>query len=81
MIVCSRAARWWDGELKDKIGLRRVVYKKVIRGREDLWDEYYKLRKEVKELVRQKKLTMWKEVVEKVDVDFEGSRKEIGFCW
>ena len=30
----------------------------------------------MKELVRQKKLTMWKEVVEKANVDFEGSRKE-----
>ena len=76
MIICGRAARWWDSELKDKISLRREVYKKVIRGREDLWDEYCRLRKEVKELVRQKKLTMWKEVVEKVNVDFEGSRKE-----
>ena len=45
MIVCGRAARWWDGELKDKISMRREVYKKVIRGREDLWDEYCKLRK------------------------------------
>ena len=54
------AARWWDSELKDKISLRQEVYKKVIRGREDLWDEYCRLCKEVKELVRQKKLTMWK---------------------
>lgn len=30
----------------------------------------------MKELVRQKKLTVWKEVVEKVNVDLEGSRKE-----
>ena len=30
----------------------------------------------MKELVKQKKLTMWKEVVEKTNVDFEGSRKE-----
>ena len=30
----------------------------------------------MKELVRQKKLTMWKEVVEIANVDFEGSRKE-----
>ena len=38
MIVCGRAARWWDNE---KISLRRrEVYKKVIKGREDLWDEY-----------------------------------------
>ena len=76
LIVCGRTARWWDNEIKDKISLRREVYKKVIRGREDLWDEYCRLRKEVKELVRQKKLTMWKEVVEKANVDFEGSRKE-----
>ena len=30
----------------------------------------------MKEFVRQKKLTGWKEVVEKVNLDFEGSRKE-----
>ena len=30
----------------------------------------------MKELVRQKKLTVWKEVVEKANVDFQGSRKE-----
>ena len=30
----------------------------------------------VEELVREKKLTIWNEVVEKVDVDFDGSRKE-----
>ena len=58
---------------KDKISLRQEVYKKVIRGKEDLWDKYCRL---CKELVRQKKLTMWKKVVEKVNVDFEGSRKE-----
>ena len=76
MIVCGRAARWWDKELKEKISLSREVYKKVIKGREDLWDEYCRLRREVKELVREKKLTIWNEVVEKVNVDFDGSRKE-----
>ena len=34
------------------------------------------MRKEVKELVRWKKFKMGKEVVEKVNEDFEGSRKE-----
>ena len=70
MIVCGRAARWWDKELKEKISLRREVYKKVIKGREDLWDEYCRLRREVKELGRERKLTIWNEV------DFDGSRKE-----
>ena len=31
MIVCGRAARWWDKELKE-ISLRREVYKKDIKG-------------------------------------------------
>ena len=36
MIVCGRAARWWDEQIKDKINARRQVYKKVVNGREDL---------------------------------------------
>ena len=52
------------------------MYKKVIKGRKDLWDEYCRLRREVKEIVREKKLTIRNEVVEKVNVDFDGSRKE-----
>ena len=72
-IVCGKSARWWDN---DKINRRREVYKKVISGRKELWDEYCRLRKEVKEAVREKKLIIWNEVVEKVNADFEGSRKE-----
>ena len=64
MIVCGRAARWWDNEIKEKISLRRELY---INGREDLWDEYCRLRKEGKELVREKKLNIWREVVEKAN--------------
>ena len=32
----------------------------------------------MKELVRQKKLTLWKEVVEKVNVDLKGVGKNFG---
>ena len=39
----AATCRWWDSELKDKSSLRREVYKKSIRGREDLWDEYRRL--------------------------------------
>ena len=56
--------------------MRRELYKKVTNGREDLWDEYCRLRKEVKELVREKKLNIWREVVKKANTDFDGSRKE-----
>ena len=50
MILCGKA-RWWDGEIKEKIRLRQLQ-KEISRGREDKWGEYYKLCS----LVRKKKL-------------------------
>ena len=44
MMVCGRAARWWDEQIKDRINARREVYRKVVNGRKDLWDEYCRLR-------------------------------------
>ena len=76
MIVCGRAARWWDGEIRDKISLRREVYRKMVSGQKELWSEYCRLCKEVKDLVRQKKISIWNEVIEWANADFEGSRKE-----
>ena len=35
MIVCGIAARWWDEQIKDRINVRREMYKKVINGWED----------------------------------------------
>ena len=72
----GRAARWWDEQIKDKINARRQVYKKVVNGREDLWGEYCRLQKEVKQLVIEKKLNIWNELVEKVNTDFDENRKE-----
>ena len=74
MIVCGGVARWWDNEIKEKISLRREVYRKVIKGWEDLWDEYSRLRCEVN---GEKKLAIWNEVVEKVNVDLDGNRKQL----
>ena len=76
MIVCGRAAKWWDKQIKDKINARRQVYKKVVKGREGLWGEYCRLWKEVKQLVIEKKLNIWNELVEKVNTDFNENTKE-----
>ena len=46
MIVCGRAARWWDDEM---IEHRRQVYRLIVSGEEELWEENYRLRKEVKQ--------------------------------
>ena len=37
VIVCGKVARWWDGEIKETIRLRRQVYKEISSGREDKW--------------------------------------------
>ena len=42
-MVCGRAVRWWDDEIKQK--QRREAYKKIL---DYLWEEYSKLRREVK---------------------------------
>ena len=62
-----------DEQIKDKINKRREVYEKDVNGRKDLWDEYCRLRKEVKQLVIEKKLNIWNE---KVNTDFDENRKE-----
>ena len=49
----------------------------MLDGNVDAWEDYCKLRKEVKDLIR-KKIDIWNEVVEKVNTDYEGSRKEFG---
>ena len=37
VIVCGKAAWWWDGEITEKIRLRRQVYQEIGSGREDKW--------------------------------------------
>ena len=76
MIVCGRAARWWDEQIKDRINTSWEVYRKVVNGQEDLWDEYCRLHKKIKQLVIEKKLNIWNELVEKVNTDFDENRKE-----
>ena len=49
MIVCGKSTRWWDSEVKDKINSRRKVYKNVLDGNVDAWENYCKLQKEVKD--------------------------------
>ena len=37
VVVCGRAARWWDDEIKAKIEQRRKLYKRILRGEDGLW--------------------------------------------
>ena len=76
VIVCGRSTRWWDSDSEKKIVLKWELYRKVVGGRDDTWDEYCQLHRNVMVLVREKKLAVWNEVAEKVNVDFDGSKKE-----
>ena len=50
--------------MKQKIEQRREVYKKILDGQDNLFDT--KLRREVKNLVLEKKFEVWNEVEERV---------------
>jgi hypothetical protein len=52
VVVCGRADRWWDDEIKQKIEQRIEVYKKFVKGHDNLWEEY----REVKNLVVERSL-------------------------
>ena len=58
VIVCGRSATWWDSQIEEKIALRRHLYRKVISGRDYLWDEYCQLHRKVKDIVREKMLAV-----------------------
>ena len=49
VVVCGRAVRWWNDAIKAKIEQRRELYKIILRGEDDLWEEYVRLWKEVKQ--------------------------------
>ncbi len=66
------------GEIKEKIRLRRQVYKEISSGREDKWGENYKLHSEIKDLVRKKKLYSWIEVIERLIKIFMKTGKNFG---
>ena len=60
-------------KIKAKIEQGRELFKKILRDEDELCEV---LRKEVKQLVTEKKLQIWNEVVEKVNSDYEGNKKK-----
>ena len=78
LIVCKRAVKWWDEEIKQAIRVRRESHAKYAAGKTDAgWKEYVESRKRVKELVVKKKKGLWEEVVQKTNEDFEGGMKQM----
>ena len=77
--MCGRSVRWWDDELKAKIQERREVYKRIVRGEDDLWGSIVSyIHREVKGLVIDKKLKIWNGVVEKANLILKVTRRSFG---
>ena len=50
----------------------------MLDGNIDAWEDYCKLRKEVKDLIRKKKIDIWNDVVEKVNTIMRDVGKNLG---
>ena len=51
-------------ETKAKIEQRRELYKRILSGEDELWENYIGLQKEVKQSFTGKELQIWNKVVE-----------------
>ena len=73
LIVCNRAVKWWDEEVKEAIRVRRKAHARYTSSKTTTgWEEYAMARKKVKEMVEKKKRGIWKDVANKTNEDFEG---------
>ena len=56
LIVCNKAVKWWDDEVKEAIRVRREAHARYIGNKKAAgWEEYAKARKEVKKMVEMQK--------------------------
>ena len=60
LIVCNKAVKWWDEEVKEAIRVRREAHERYIGNKNAAgWEEYAKARKEVKKMVEKIKRGVW----------------------
>ena len=72
LIVCNRAVKWWDEEVKEAVRVWREAHARFISIKTTAgWEEYTKNRKVVKSMVEKKKKGVWENVMNKTNQDFE----------
>ena len=75
LIVCNRAVKWRDDELKEAIRIRREAHARYIASKNAAgWKEYAKARKDVKKMVEKKRGDMGRG---KTNEDFGGGMKQM----
>ena len=76
LIVCNRAVKWWDEEVKEAIRVRREAHARYTPNKTTAgWEEYAIDRNKVKEVVEKKGI--WKDVVNKTKENFDGGMKRM----
>ena len=78
LILCNKAVKWWDEEVKEAIRVRRETHTKCLSSESTVgWEEYAEARKAVKKMVEKKKKGVWEDVVRKTNEDFDGGMKQM----
>ena len=78
LILCNRAVKWWDEEVKEAIRVRREIHTRYLSSKSTVgWEEYAEARNAVKKMVEKKKKGVWEEVVRKTNEDFDGGMKQM----
>ena len=76
LIICNRAVKWWDEEVKKATRVRREGYARYTSNKSTAgWEEYAMARKKLKEMVEKQKKGLWNDVIYKKKQDFDGGMK------
>ena len=54
LIICGRSVSWWDEELRQLVKDRRTCFAQGLDN-DSNWNDYLKIRKELKQKIREKK--------------------------
>ena len=79
LILCNKAVKWWDEEVKEAIRVRRETHTKCLSSESTVgWEEYAEARNAVKKMVeKKKKKGVWEDVVRKTNEDVDGGMKQM----
>ena len=78
LIICNQAVQWWGEEVKEAIRVRREVYARYTSNKTTAgWEEYATARKKANEMVEKNKKGLWKQVINKMNEDFDGGMKQM----
>ena len=76
LIICNRAVKWWEEEVKEAIRVRREACARYTSSKTTAgWEEYATATKKVKMMVEEKGL--WKDVIYETNENFDGGMKQM----